>query len=202
MSRRTLPCGIAAATLAAGLLVATGCVRRTIEITSTPSGALVLLNDREIGRTPTSVEIDHYGTYDVQLRLEGREPLDTAAKAVPPPWDWVGPDLVAELLPGTFVSRNRWHFELVPWDREPDAVLERARVLRLRVEGDPALAAAALGESLGTLETEVEADDALPGERPSPATTDVPMPGPETAPSSPLPSGPTRESSRVRDVAG
>ena len=171
------------------LLAASGCVRRTIEITSAPSGALVLLNDREIGRTPASVEIDHYGSYDVQLRLDGFEPLDTSADATAPVWDWVGLDLVAELLPGTYISRNRWHFVLAKWDRDPGTVLERAKVFQLRFEGDPALASADAGDSLTDLERDVESDDALPGERPSPATSAVPMSGPAPVPNPPVSGG-------------
>lgn len=49
-----------------------GCVRRTITITSEPSGALVHLNDTEIGRTPVTVGFTHYGVYDVRLSHEGR----------------------------------------------------------------------------------------------------------------------------------
>lgn len=113
-----------------------GCVRRTVEITSTPPGALVFLNDREIGRTPTTAEITYYGEYDVQLRLDGHAPLDTAAKAVAPVWDWIGPDLVAEVIPVNFTSRNRWHFELTPQRNEPEAVLLRARTLRATLAGD------------------------------------------------------------------
>ncbi|MGA1393137.1 MAG: PEGA domain-containing protein, partial [Phycisphaerales bacterium] len=67
-----------------------GCVRRTVEITSEPSGALVLLNDREIGRTPVTAEILYYGTYDVQIRLDGHEPINGAAEAKAPAWDWIG----------------------------------------------------------------------------------------------------------------
>ena len=59
--------------LALGLMSA--CVRRTIEITSEPEGALVWLNDREVGRTPCSIEFTHYGRYDVRLRRDGFEPI-------------------------------------------------------------------------------------------------------------------------------
>ncbi|MCC5829414.1 MAG: PEGA domain-containing protein [Phycisphaeraceae bacterium] len=49
-----------------------GCVRRTITITSEPSGALVHLNDQEVGRTPLTIGFTHYGVYDVRLTHEGR----------------------------------------------------------------------------------------------------------------------------------
>jgi hypothetical protein len=34
------------------LLVATGCVQRTMRVDSNPPGAIVWMNDQEIGRTP------------------------------------------------------------------------------------------------------------------------------------------------------
>jgi hypothetical protein len=47
-----------------------GCVERTISITSEPRGALVYLNDEEVGRTPVSVPFTYYGVYDVRLERE------------------------------------------------------------------------------------------------------------------------------------
>ncbi|MFB3120043.1 MAG: PEGA domain-containing protein [Stenotrophomonas maltophilia] len=41
-------------------------------ITSEPPGALVWLNDREIGRTPVDVDFEFYGRYDVRLHLPGQ----------------------------------------------------------------------------------------------------------------------------------
>jgi len=189
MTRGIASARVAFPVVAVAALCASGCVRRTVEITSAPTGALVLLNDREIGRTPATVEIDHYGTYDVQLRLDGFEPIDAGAEAVPPAWDRVGPDLFAELLPGTYITRNRWHFELSPWDRDPEAVLERAQVFRLRFDGEAASAKSDPRTALSDLGREVEADDAMPGEAPAPATTDTPMPGPATMPPDPIAGG-------------
>jgi hypothetical protein len=58
---------LAAALGSASLL---GCVERTISITSEPRGALVYLNDEEVGRTPVSVPFTYYGVYDVRLERE------------------------------------------------------------------------------------------------------------------------------------
>lgn len=148
--------------LAAMVAANAACVRRTVSITSEPSGALVLLNDREIGRTPVTAEILYYGEYDLQLRLEGHAPLDTSATAKAPPWDWIGPDLVAELLPIDLVSRNEWHFTLVPRNDDPDAVLERAKVLRLELLGEEASRRRSGEDRLENLQREIEAADAVP----------------------------------------
>jgi hypothetical protein len=111
-------------------VVSTGCVERTIRITSEPSGALVWLNDREIGRTPVDVGFVHYGTYDVRLIRDGYEPLHTAGEAKPPPWDIIGIDLAAELLPADLHSDVHWHFELEPALNDREGLLERAEAMR------------------------------------------------------------------------
>ena len=69
-----------AAMLAMTLALLAGCVERTIKITSQPSGALVYLNDEEVGRTPTEVRFTFYGDYSVILRKEGHETLNTRRK--------------------------------------------------------------------------------------------------------------------------
>ena len=114
-------------------LAAGGCVRRVVEITSEPSGAVVWMNDREVGTTPCEVEILHYGTYDVRVAKDGWEPISEGRDATPPAWDLPGPDLVAELLPFELESRTAWHVELKPEDLDPDAVMARAEATRDRL---------------------------------------------------------------------
>ena len=119
--------------LAACLLPGGGCVRRVVEITSEPSGALVWMNDREVGATPCEVEIIHYGEYDLRVVRDGWEPVSTGRSADPPVWDLPGPDLIAELLPVEIESRTTWHVVLQPEDRDPDAVMARAIEMRDRL---------------------------------------------------------------------
>jgi hypothetical protein len=130
-----MPRLIAIATLLVCLLLAGGCnnVRRSILITSEPSGALVWLNGREIGRTPVEVDFLYYGNYDVQLVAEGHDPLLTSGKAEPPLWDHVPLDLVSELTPPRKHARIVWHYVLPSRDDDPQALLERARGLRERI---------------------------------------------------------------------
>lgn len=119
--------------LACLVLVSSGCVRRTITITSEPSGALVHLNDREVGRTPLTLPFTYYGVYDVRLEAEGYEALWTTGKADPPWWAYPGPDLVAEFIPGVH-DEVAWHYTLeagtAPEDEDIDAVNSRARQMR------------------------------------------------------------------------
>lgn len=119
-----------------------GCVQRTISITSEPEGALVWVNDIEVGRTPVEVDFTFYGNYDVRVRLEGYEPLVTSRKARAPWYEYPGVDLVAEMLPMTIRSDIHWHFELEPVAErvDPEAaereLLERARELRGELSGE------------------------------------------------------------------
>ena len=95
-------------------LVCTGCVERTLTITSEPTGALITLGDNEVGRTPLETSIKYHGTYDVLVTLDGYEPLRTTATAQAPLYEYPGPDLVAEVLPFTFHNEQAWHFVLEP----------------------------------------------------------------------------------------
>lgn len=131
MSVRRLVClGAAAAML-------TGCVERRIAITSEPPGALVRLNDVEVGRTPLETNFLYHGVYDVQVELEGYEPLMTERAADAPWWEYPPFDLAAELVPARLDNTIRWHFDLEPVPERTQApaefeadLLERARSLR------------------------------------------------------------------------
>jgi hypothetical protein len=107
-----------------------GCVRREIEITSTPPGAMVSLNGREIGRTPTTVEFTFDGTYDVRLRLQGYDPVQGTGTTKAPVWDFIGADLVAEIYPAELHRVDRWHFDLIPEEQAEQGLMDRAAAAR------------------------------------------------------------------------
>lgn len=136
-SRCSKPCVVlAVSTLLAALLLGGGCeTQRTIRITSEPSGALVHLNDEEVGRTPVTVPFKFYGTYGVRLQRDGYDTLSTTAEADAPWWEYPGPDLIAAVVPDT-ENRVAWHFELQPAtpaaEQDADALIDRARQLRAR----------------------------------------------------------------------
>jgi hypothetical protein len=134
-----------ASSLATGMLVllAAGCVRREIEITSTPPGAHVLLNGRDVGRTPTRVEFTFDGTYDVRLRLDGYDPVVGSGTTQAPVWDFIGADLVAEVFPSELHRVDQWHFTLVPSAVAEEGLRERAEALRQQAEALPPRAAEA-----------------------------------------------------------
>ncbi len=117
-----------------------GCVRREIEITSAPSGALVTLNGREVGRTPARIQFTFDGVYDVRLRLQGYESVHGSGRTDMPVWDFLGADLVAELAPVDLHRLERWHFLLIPDDDANLGLGERASAARRSVESMPAVA--------------------------------------------------------------
>jgi hypothetical protein len=132
--------------LAAGALGLGGCVERRLVIGSEPSGALLLLNDREVGRTPISVPIEWDGDYDVRLRHEKNvgtpeNPkivhyyLHTHQKTVVPWYEIIPIDLAAELLPVRIQDEQAWGF-VIPQVPEPtDAeLIERARALKAQMD--------------------------------------------------------------------
>jgi len=96
------------------VLGSTGCVERRLEITSEPSGALVWVNDQQVGRTPTQASFLYHGVYDIRLELEGYEPLRTEAEAKPPMYEHAPLDFVAEALPLQLKNTQHWHFILEP----------------------------------------------------------------------------------------
>ena len=119
------------ALLLTGLMIlSVGCVQRRITITSEPAGALVHLNDQEIGRTPVTVPFTFYGVYDVRLEKDGYAPLWTEQKAKMPPWDAPIIDLAFEMVPDGEVHLE-WHYVLEEkGDVDEAALIERAEQLR------------------------------------------------------------------------
>ena len=114
-----------------------GCVRRTIAITSTPSDALVFVNDREVGRTPCEVDFLFYGEYDVRLKHEGYESIVGSGTASAPVWDFIGADLLVEVVPLDLESRVDWHFDFIPANNDPVDLLARARQMQVAARSEP-----------------------------------------------------------------
>ena len=135
MPRKTPVTALLAAALLSGV-AGGGCVQRTISIQSEPQGALVYLNDEEVGRTPLTVPFTFYGVYDVRLEKEGYQPLWTQKEADAPWWEAPGPDLFAEMVPDNEVNLE-WHFSLEPQGEvDPAVLLDHAQQLRARVRQD------------------------------------------------------------------
>ncbi len=122
-------------------LAAVGCVERKITVTTEPAGAVVWLNDEEIGATPITTHFTWYGDYDVVMRREGYETLHTSRETPTPVWQWPGLDLFFECFwPFELVDEHNWHFDLTPaTPGDAEALIRSA--LDLQAETSPETAA-------------------------------------------------------------
>jgi len=92
-----------------------GCVERKLTINTEPQGALVVLNDEEIGESPVTVSFEWYGDYDVRISKEGFETLKTHRELKGPWYDMFPFDFFAQLIvPNRIVDSYEWTFELSP----------------------------------------------------------------------------------------
>jgi hypothetical protein len=116
-----------------------GCVRRQMTITSEPAGAMVYLNDREVGRTPLTTDFLWYGTYDVQLRKDGYETLSTRTRVVAPWWGWPPFDLAAEMMPFHPTDHRQFNYVMSERQEEPtSALVARGIEFKSRMSALPA----------------------------------------------------------------
>ena len=95
-------------------LLFAGCVERKLTINTQPQGALVILNDEEIGTSPVMVSFEWYGDYWVIINKEGFETLDTHRELKGPWYDHFPFDLLAMLNPKRTIDSYEWTFELAP----------------------------------------------------------------------------------------
>lgn len=87
----------------ASVVAGAGCVQRRMTIRSNPPGALVYVDDYQIGTTPVSTDFVYYGTRKIRLVKDGYETL-TVRQPFPIPW--------YEIFPLDFVSENLWPSEI------------------------------------------------------------------------------------------
>jgi hypothetical protein len=111
-----------------------GGVRRRITIRSNPPGALVYIDDQEIGITPVSTSFVYYGTRKIQLLRDGFETL-TVLQRFRAPWYQIPPlDFASEnLWPGKIRDERVLEFQLLPLRNVPNQeVRSRGEDLRQR----------------------------------------------------------------------
>jgi hypothetical protein len=119
------------------VLSAAGCVQRRLTIRTNPPGALVYVDNYEIGTTPISTDFIYYGTREVRLIKDGYETL-TVMQPIPPPWyEYYGVDFVSEnLVPWEIRDQRVLDFQLVPQTIVPtDELRNRAEELRRGTQG-------------------------------------------------------------------
>lgn len=114
-----------------------GCeVDRTITVQTNPPGALVYLNDIEIGRTPVTRSFKWYGTYDVEVRKVGYVPIKTTAKVWAPWWGWPPIDFATCFVPNVKDHRSLSYALQLPSAQtiDPEVLVKRGERMRTRLE--------------------------------------------------------------------
>jgi hypothetical protein len=117
------------------LLPLAGCVERTARIETRPAGAIVVVNDEEVGVSPVRFSFLWYGDYEIIVRKPGYKTLQTHYR-IEPPWYQVPPlDFVSEvMIPSVIRDERRFPtYELVPQDPPgTEDIVKRATDLRDR----------------------------------------------------------------------
>lgn len=174
-ARLTAICWLCAALI---VIDCTGCVRRRMTIRSNPPGAVVRVDNYEIGRTPCSVDFTYYGTRTIQLELPGYETLTVEQPFLLPWYQFPPLDFVTENLAPTEIRDERLlSFQLIPQVIVPtESLLGRAENLRRgsRIEGYEAVVQPEAAGGLTPVFPLPAPGETLPGVRPLPPTEMLP----------------------------
>ena len=111
-----------------------GCVHRRMTIESNPGGALVLLDGKEVGYTPVSVDFTYYGTREVTLIKDGYETRTFPARLQTPWYQHIPLDFFSDNLnPFPVTDRKRFRYQLTPRNEMNDSdenLLNRGNAFR------------------------------------------------------------------------
>jgi hypothetical protein len=118
-----------------------GCVERKLTIVTEPPGALVALNDEEIGTSPVTVGFEWYGDYSVRISKDGYQTLNTHQKLKRPLRDVAPFDLLADMFT-TKIDEYTWTFKLEPHQQiQKDELIKSATGFRKEALAEPNTAA-------------------------------------------------------------
>lgn len=105
-----------------------GCVQRRLTIRTNPPGALVYVDNHEIGTTPVSAPFIYYGQREIRIVKDGYE-TQTFLQPIPAPWyQWFPLDFFAE--------------NVVPWEIRDNRVVDRQLTPQMIVPTEELLARA------------------------------------------------------------
>jgi hypothetical protein len=114
-----------------------GCVQRRMTVRTNPPGALLYVDDYEVGTTPCSASFTYYGTRKIRIVKDGYETL-TVMQSIPAPWYEYTPfDFVAEnFVPGEIRDQRVLDYQLKPQTvAQSEQLVARAEELRRGVHG-------------------------------------------------------------------
>lgn len=119
------------------LAAAPGCVRRRLTVRSNPPGAVVYVDNQQIGETPCATDFTYYGTRKIRLEKAGYETL-SVKQPIPTPWyETPGIDFISEnLIPLRIRDNRNVAFDLAPQRMVPASELI-GRAEQLRSEAQP-----------------------------------------------------------------
>jgi hypothetical protein len=116
-------------------VILVGCVERRLTINTKPQGAMVVLNDEEIGESPVTVPFNWYGDYDVRISKEGFQTLKTHRPLKGPWYDKFPFDFFALLNPKRTVDSYEWTFDLAPLQQPTrEELIQKAEELKKQLK--------------------------------------------------------------------
>ena len=124
------------------VLLLSGCVERKLTINTEPQGAIVALNDEEIGISPVTIEFNWYGDYNIRIEKQGYETLNTHRKLKGPVHDRFPFDFMYEVLwPGRVIDEYEWSFRLTAYEPvDRDELLRASEVMKEKARAEIAQA--------------------------------------------------------------
>ncbi len=159
-------------------------------VRSNPPGALVYVDDYEIGVTPVATNFIYYGTRKIRLVKDGYETL-VVMQPIPAPWyEYFPADFVSEnFVPGQIRDNRTLVYNLQPVVQVPnDQLVKRAGDLRQATWQQQLTSPVPLGPNQKPLQppaTLFPAAQPQPGLLPQPGV--LPQPGTLPAPAGTLP---------------
>ncbi|MBI1247058.1 PEGA domain-containing protein [bacterium] len=119
-------------TLLAAMLASSGCVRRRFTVRTNPPGAVLYVDNQEIGVTPVATGYTYYGTREIRLEKDGYEPVVQMHEFKTPWYQYPGLDFLSEnVVPWEIRDQRDLDFEMVPLRIVPPEEL-RGRAEQLR----------------------------------------------------------------------
>ena len=113
-------------------LMLTGCMQRRLTVRSNPPGALVYIDDVEVGLSPVSIPFTYYGTRTIRLEKDRFKTVEIQQK-INPPWYQIPPlDFISEILvPVEIRDEREVKVDLQPLEPTNESeVLNRANQIR------------------------------------------------------------------------
>ena len=113
-------------------LMLTGFMQRRLTVRSNPPGALVYIDDVEVGLSPVSIPFTYYGTRTIRLEKDRFKTVEIQQK-INPPWYQIPPlDFISEILvPVEIRDEREVKVDLQPLEPTNESdVLNRANQIR------------------------------------------------------------------------